>query len=286
MGNKKITLIDGAIGTYLTKKGYKGLTPELACIERDDLVEEIHTEYVESGAEIILTNTFGANKARLSKKKLEDKHQIINEKSIEIATKVKNKKNILVAGDIGPTGELLYPYGNIKQEECEEIFLSQAKFFIGKVDIIVLETFTDLSELEIAYSILKKNFQITIIPCLSFQIGKEYRTVMGNTIEDYISWTRNIEVKIIGINCGVGSEQMKEIVKKIYSLTEKSLWVKPNAGIPKLLHGEVIYPENKEEFVENCLFMCKNFPVEFIGGCCGTDPSYIKHLKEKINEYN
>jgi len=182
MGNKKITLIDGAIGTYLTKKGYNGITPELACIERDDLVEEIHTEYVESGAEIILTNTFGANKLRLSKKKLEDKHQIINEKGIEIATKVKNKKNVLIAGDIGPTGELLYPYGNIKQKECEEIFFSHAKFFIGKVDMIVLETFTDLSELKIAYSILKKNFQITIIPCLSFQIGKEYKTIMGNTI--------------------------------------------------------------------------------------------------------
>ena len=286
MGNKKITLIDGAIGTYLTKKGYNGITPELACIERDDLVEEIHTEYVESGAEIILTNTFGANKARLSKKKLEDKHQIINEKSIEIATKVKNKKNILIAGDIGPTGELLYPYGNIKQEECEEIFFSQAKFFIGKVDIIVLETFTDLSELKIAYSILKKNFQITIIPCLSFQIGKEYKTIMGNTIEDYINWTKDMDVKVIGINCGVGSEQMKEIVKKISFITEKPLWVKPNAGIPQLLHGKVVYPESKEKFAENCLYMCKNFPVEFIGGCCGTDPSYIKHLKEKINEYN
>jgi len=286
MKNKKINILDGAIGTYLEKKGYNGLTPELACIENPKLVEEIHNEYVESGAEIILTNTFGANKFRLSKKNLDDKYQIINEVGIEIALNVKRKKNILIAGDIGPTGELLYPYGNMTENQCEDAFLSQSMFFIGKVDIIVLETFTSLFELKIAYSSFKKSLEMPIVPCLSFQNGTNYRTMMGDKIEDYIKWAEEEKVEIIGTNCGVGSEQMKEIVKKIDSLTEKPLWIKPNAGIPEILKDKVVYPENKEKFVENCFYICKNFNVQFIGGCCGTDPSYIKYLKEKIYENN
>jgi len=107
---------------------------------------------------------------------------------------------------------------------------------------------------------------------------------MGNRIEDYIEWAKKENVEVIGTNCGVGSEQMKEIVEKISKLTDKQLWIKPNAGIPQILNDKVIYPESREEFVENCLYMCKNFNVKFIGGCCGTDPSYIKLLREKLYE--
>jgi len=281
---KKITLLDGAMGTYLEKKGYKGITPELACVESPDLIEQIHREYVESGAEIILTNTFGANRYRLGKKNIADKFELINKKAIEIAEKVKREKNIQIAGDIGPSGELLYPYGTMKEKDCEELFLNQGKFYSGKVDIIVLETFTDLSELKIAYSSLKKISSVPVVPCLSFQIGKEYRTMMGNRIEDYVDWAEKENVEFIGTNCGVGSEQMKEIVERIGKLTDKQLWVKPNAGIPQLLNNKVIYPESKEEFVENCIYMCENFNVKFIGGCCGTEPSYIKLLREKLYE--
>lgn len=284
MKDKKITLLDGAMGTYLEKKGYKGITPELACIEIPEIIEEIHTEYVESGSEIILTNTFGANTLRLGKKNIDKNFKEINEKAVEIAKKVKEKyKNIMIAGDIGPTGEMLYPYGVMKENDCKNIFLSQAKLYEGKVDLVVLETFTDLEELKIAYSSIRGIFK-TVVPCLSFQMGKEYRTMMGNTIDDYVKWAEEENIEIIGTNCGVGSEQMKEIVEKISGLTDKNLWVKPNAGIPHLVEGKVIYPESKNDFAENCLSIVKNHNVKFIGGCCGTDPSYIKHLKEKIYE--
>lgn len=286
MKGKKIIILDGAMGTYLEEKGYKGFTPELACLEKPELVEEIHKEYVKNGAEIILTNTFGANKKRLKRKNIEGKFEEINKKAIEIASRIKNEMNIKIAGDIGPTGELLYPYGDLTEEECKEIFLSHAEFFYGKVDLVVLETFTDLSELKIAYSTLRNSFSVLIVPCLSFQMGKEFRTMMGNSIHDYINWCVNEEVKVIGVNCGVGSNQIKEIVKEIGNLTEKPLWIKPNAGIPEIRSGKVIFPESPEEFAENCLYLCRNYNVKFIGGCCGTNPSYIRRLKEKIHENN
>jgi len=157
MRNKKVVLLDGAMGTYLEKKGYKGITPEYGCIEVPELIEEIHTEYVKNGAEIILTNTFGANKLRLSKKKLEDKLEEINSKATEIAKRVKEKfKHVKIAGDIGPTGELIYPYGNLEKEKAGEVFIEQGKILEKNgVDFLLLETFQDLEELKIAYYYLK-----------------------------------------------------------------------------------------------------------------------------------
>ena len=283
MRNKKVVLLDGAMGTYLEKKGYKGITPEYGCIEVPELIEEIHTEYVKNGAEIILTNTFGANKLRLSKKKLEDKLEEINSKATEIAKRVKEKfKHVKIAGDIGPTGELIYPYGNLEKEKAGEVFGEQGKILEKNgVDFLLLETFQDLEELKIAYYYLKEKTSLPIIPCLTFNKGKEYRTLMGQRVEDFVKWAEEEKIEVIGTNCGIGSAQMKEVVKEFRNLTEKPLWVKPNAGMPEIISGRVVYPETVEEFGKNCMEMSET--VDFIGGCCGTTPEYIRFIKENLN---
>jgi 5-methyltetrahydrofolate--homocysteine methyltransferase len=283
--NKSFVILDGAMGTYLEKIGFKGITPEIANIEKREIVERIHYEYCESGAEIILTNTFGANRHILKKKKLEDKFEKIIKEGFNAAFKIKNEfKNVLIAGDIGPTGELLYPYGEIESEEIEKIFFEVGKIFEEtEVDFLVLETFQDLEELKLAYNTLKEKTSFFIIPCLTFNSGKDFRTLMGQRLEDYIKWCDENKISIIGSNCGLNSGEMVELVKKIRNLTNKELWIKPNAGRPIIKNGKIEYEENIEKFVENCLKMVKT-GVKFIGGCCGTTPSYIKNLKNKLNE--
>lgn len=281
--SEKIILTDGSMGTYLDMHGYSGITPECANIDTPDLIASIHKEYIEAGASVILTNTFGANKSRLSLKNLIDKLELINLKGVEISIEVRDKyKSVFVAGDIGPTGALLEPYGNLTIKEAEDIFLSQALLLEkAGVDFILLETFQDLTEMKVAYNIIKEKCSLFVIPSFALTSGGENRTLMGQKIEDLLKWAD--KVGVLGINCGLTSEEMKKVVKKVTQLSDIPLWVKPNAGIPQLSSGKIIYPETKEEFVDNCFEMVKE-NVKFIGGCCGTTPSYISRLKKVIDD--
>jgi len=284
IGREKIVITDGAMGTYLTLLGYKGKIPETANLSNPEIIEKIHQDYISAGAEIILTNTFGANKPRLLKHKLETKLEEINKIGVKIALKIKMENtNVLIAGDIGPTGEILQPYGSLSKEEAINIFLQQGKILQDNgVDFILLETFTDLNELKIAYQTLKKHLSIFILPSFSLSPGKEYKTVMGQSLEEIVKWVETENVEVLGINCGIGSSQMKEVIKRLVKLTNIPLWVKPNAGMPILKNGEVFYPESPDEFSENCLEMVKS-GVKFIGGCCGTTPSYIAFIHKTLS---
>ncbi|MCM8786143.1 MAG: homocysteine S-methyltransferase family protein [Candidatus Omnitrophica bacterium] len=282
---KKHIILDGAMGSYLEKLGFKDITPEIANIKNPEIVEKIHYQYCESGAEIILTNTFGANRIILDKKKLKDRFEEIIVNGFKIAFKVKEKfKDVLIAGDIGPTGELLTPYGNLEIKEAESVFKEIGKIFQKTdVDFLVLETFQDLEELKIAYNTLKENTHFYIVPCLTFAYGKEYRTLMGQKIDEYLKWAEKNKISIIGSNCGLSSKEIIGLVEIIRSITDLELWMKPNAGIPKIKNGKIEYQESIEEFVENCVKIAK-IGVKFIGGCCGTTPLYIKNLKYKLDE--
>ncbi|MCM8766918.1 MAG: homocysteine S-methyltransferase family protein [Candidatus Omnitrophica bacterium] len=284
--NRKFVILDGAFGTYIVEKGFKGITPEIANIVSPEIVEKIYLEYFDSGSEIVLTNTFGANRRILSKKKIEDKFHEIIYKGVNIVKKLKDKfKDILIGGDIGPLGELLQPYGEIGIKDAKDIFYEVGKTFEKtEVDFLILETFQDLEELKIAYETLKEITSFLIIPCLTFNFGKEYRTLMGQKVEDYIRWAENNEISIVGSNCGLNSKEMLGLVEVVKDLTDLTLWIKPNAGKPKIVNNKIEYQENIDEFTENCLKMVEK-GVKFIGGCCGTTPSYIKNLKGKLIKF-
>jgi len=273
---------DGSMGSYLEKLGYAGITPELASVEEPGLVASVHGEYVKSGASVIITNTFGANAKRLARKKLEGEIEAINGKSCEIAARARGGKDVLVAGDVGPSGELLEPYGSLTSGEAEEIFLRQADMLKkGGVDFILLETFQDLKEIDLAYNIIREKLDIFVLPSIALTSGGENRTLMGQKIEDLVKWAEDKDV--FGVNCGVGSTEMKAVVRRIRELTGMPLWVKPNAGVPGVSGGKTFYPEEVEEFTSNCMEMV-DAGVKFIGGCCGTTPVYIEQLKKKIDE--
>jgi len=285
INSKKIVITDGAMGTYLEQLSYKGQTPELAVIESPYLVKKIHTEYIEAGAQVILTDTFGGNRLRLSKKKIGEMIKEINSKAAEIASDVrKNYHDILVAGDIGPTGGILEPYGDMTKSEAESVFVEQAEILKeGGVDFILLETFQDMEELKSAFYSIRERLNIFVLPCISFNSGVEYRTLMGQKIEDVVRFAEEGKTGVLGINCGIKSWEMVKVVQKVREITDIPLWIKPNAGIPELSGGKVIYPETKEEFTDNCMEMV-NLGISFIGGCCGSTPEYIALLKEKLNE--
>ncbi len=283
--NGKVVVTDGAMGTYLEHLSYKGQTPELAVIESPYLVKKIHTEYIEAGAQVILTDTFGGNRLRLSKKKIGEMIKEINSKAAEIASDVrKNYHDILVAGDIGPTGEILEPYGDLTKNDAEKVFVEQAEILQeGGVDFILLETFQDLEELKSAFYSIREKLNLFVLPCISLNPGVEFRTLMGQKIEDIVGFAEKEKTGVLGINCGIKSREMVKVVQNVRKITDVPLWIKPNAGVPELSGGKVIYPETKEEFTDNCIEMV-NLGISFIGGCCGSTPEYIALLKAKLNE--
>ncbi|MCX8082621.1 MAG: homocysteine S-methyltransferase family protein [bacterium] len=281
---RRVVITDGSMGTYLEILGYKGKTPELAVIENPDLIRKIHIEYIEAGAQIILTNTFGANGLRLSKKGMYGKITDINSRAVEIAVDAKQGKDTIIAGDIGPTGELLEPYGNLITEEARDVFVQQATILTeAGVDFILLETFQDLEELKVAFSSIRENLNCFVLPSITLTSGDNPKTLMGQGLEDIVKFAEREKIGVLGINCGISSKEMVKVVKKLKDITDIPLWIKPNAGQPYLDKEKVIYPECVEEFVSNCLQMVED-GVRFIGGCCGTTPQYIKLLKAGIDE--
>ncbi|MCM8820596.1 MAG: homocysteine S-methyltransferase family protein [Candidatus Omnitrophica bacterium] len=284
MEDNKVVLIDGSMGTYLEVLGYRGKTPELAVIENPKLIQKIHKEYIEAGASIILTDTFGANEMRLARKGIDEKMMDINLKAVEIAINAKGEKDVSVAGDIGPSGELLEPYGNLLREKAGEIFLEQAEILIkAGVDFILLETFQDIEEMKVAFYSIKEKLNCFVLPSITLTSGDNPKTLMGQDLEDIVRFIEKEKVPILGVNCGISSGEMVKVVKKLKGMTGIHLWIKPNAGQPHLVNGKVIYPESVEDFVKNCLEMVR-CGVKFIGGCCGTTPEYIKLLKARIDE--
>ncbi|MBN1446166.1 MAG: homocysteine S-methyltransferase family protein [Candidatus Omnitrophica bacterium] len=280
-------VVDGSMGAYLAGLGYKGFTPELAVIESPELVKRVHTEYIEAGAQVILTDTFGANKLRLGKKRIAERVNEINSKAAEIAADIrKNYPHVFIAGDIGPTGELLEPYGSLAAGEAEKAFIEQARILKeGGADFVLLETFQDLEELKIAVRSIRNMPDVFVLPSITLNAGAEYRTLMGQKIEDVVSFAADEEIPVMGINCGLGSGNMLKVVRRIRQLTDIPLWIKPNAGIPQVLGGSTVYPETPEEFAGNCAEIA-GCGVKFLGGCCGTTPAHIALLKKKLNENN
>jgi len=283
---EKIVILDGATGTYLSQLGFTGITPELACLSHPELVLKLHQDYVDSGARIILTNTFGANCFRLEKKGLLDKLGKLNSKAAQLAGQVKKQNSrILIAGDMGPTGELMEPWGKLSSQKACACFQQQAEILVENgVDFLLLETFSDLTEAALAYETVKKICSLPVVLSFSLTPGKQYRTMMGQSLTELTAWAEKEKLSVLGFNCGLGSAEMVEVASQVKKLTSLALWFKPNAGLPLLQEGKVIYPEKPEEFASHCLQIVAGGDC-FIGGCCGTNPNYLSVLSRQVKSF-
>lgn len=273
---KKILILDGAMGSYLLEKGieFKG-APELLNITCGMKIREIHEEYVEAGADIIYTNTFGANPFKLSEFGLHYRVKEINLAAITLA-KQASKGKALVALSVGPTGQLLEPMGSLSFNEAVKAFKTQMETAVeGKVDLIVIETMTQLNEARAAL-LAAQSTGIPVVVTMSFE--ENGRTLMGDTPEAAAVVLQSMGAAAVGANCSLGPDKLVPVIDAIKKVSKVPVIAKPNAGMPILKNGKTVYNTEPEKFSIQCRDLALK-GASLIGGCCGTNPDYIRKLK-------
>lgn len=264
--NNEILFIDGGMGTMLQKKGLSaGKLPEMINIENEEMLLEIHKEYVAAGADIITSNTFGANSLKYGEK---------TDEIITSAIKIAKKSGArYVALDIGPTGAMLEPFGTMSFEKAYEIFASQVKSGAkAGADLVLIETMSDLTEAKAALLAAKENCTLPVIVTMSFD--ESGRTFLGTTPEIAAITLSSLGADAVGINCSLGPKEALPLVKRIIEYSTVPVAVQPNAGLPRIENGETVYKIEPKEFAE---YICQmtDMGVALVGGCCGTTPEHI-----------
>jgi 5-methyltetrahydrofolate--homocysteine methyltransferase len=279
---------DGAIGTMLFQKGLPyDQCPEKVNLSNPEILEEIALAYFRSGADIIQTNSFGGSPLKLAMYSLEDKTEEINIKAIRSVRKVIGSGAYL-SFSCGPSGRLLKPYGDIDPAEVMESFQRQLIAAASeKVDLICIETMSDLVEAKLAIMAAKSAASgIPTAATMTFDPTPEgFFTIMGNSIEQAADDLAEAGADIIGSNCGNGIDNMVKIAIKFRSRTSLPLIVQSNAGLPEIINGEAVYSESPEFMSGKCRELLDN-GVNIIGGCCGTTPEHIAAIRNIVNEYN
>ena len=286
---ERILVIDGAMGTMLQENGLKsGEFPETWNITHPEVVRKIHSDYLKAGADIILTNTFGANGIKLMKFNQQNQLKDINEEAVKLAREAVDSYckeysvEAFVAGSVGPTGEILEPYGPLKNREAYQGYQDQIKVVVSAgVDMIVLETFYNLDEIKIALKAVKENSDLTVFASMSFD--DNLKTIYGISPEKAVEELIREEADGVGANCGSGPELLYQVLTRMRIITDAPLLVEPNAGIPYLDNNKVIYPASPQEMAEYAEKFAK-LKVNIIGGCCGTTPEHIKAIADKIKK--
>ena len=279
-----ILLFDGAMGTMLQQKGLKiGENPEVFGFKNPEKLMDIHSQYLEAGSNIITTNTFGANELKLNKlgytvEEIVDNAVSMAKKSIEKSDKSKPR---FVALDIGPIGEMMEPMGTISFDKAYEIFKRQAiQGEKSGADLIIIETMMDLYEAKAAVLAVKENTDLPVFCTMTFD--ENGRSFTGCMPESMVATIEGLGVDAIGVNCSLGPKQLIPIVEKISKISKVPVIVQANAGLPDIVDGKAIYNVDAEEFfIEVKKFI--NLGASIIGGCCGTNPQFIKKISENIS---
>ena len=282
-------ITDGAMGTVLFASGLEhGDPPELWNINYPERVAAVHKAYIEAGSQVLLTNTFGGSRYRLSLHNAQDQVVEANRAAAKILRQVVDESDVevIVAGDIGPSGEVLAPYGELAFQDAKDGFTEQAAALIeGNVDLIWIETMSDLEEVRAAVEGTREVSQeIPIVTTMTFDTHG--RTMMGVTPEQAFDTLSSFKVVALGGNCGNGPEEIVEVITKMSSLNNGvPLVAKANAGIPELVKGQAVYrasPETMADYAINSY----NAGARIIGGCCGSTPDHIAAIKGALVKIN
>ena len=281
----QILVSDGGVGTMLMELGLNpGDPPESFNILRRDLVEKITALYLDAGADIITTNTFGASPLRLSFYSLEDKTEEINRNAVLAVRKVVGDQ-VYISGSCGPSGKFLKPHGEIEPQKMYDSFERQIGVLIAAgADVICIETMTDLREAELAIKAAKTVSPSTpIMATMTFDpTPGGFRTMMGVSIPDAAKGLEKAGADIIGSNCGTGIEDMIGTAKEFRRQSELPLIMQPNAGIPRIEGDKPVYPETPEFMAEKARELI-SAGVSIIGGCCGTTPEHVKAIRNMVD---
>lgn len=275
-----IILLDCAMGTMLQNNGLlSGECPELWNIIRPQDIKKIHNMCIQAGSIIIQTNTFGANKVKLSNYNLHGRVEEINYQGVAIARETAQNR-AFVAGSIGPTGRFMEPIGDLSFDEAYEIFKEQAlAFYKAGADLISIETMSDLGEVRAAVIAVKENTDLPVICQMTFE--PKGRTITGTDTAAFVHVAEALEVDIIGANCSGGPEELLPVMREIGRLTNLPMAVQPNAGLPQLVGGKTVFKSSPSDFA-GFVPQFIEAGVSLIGGCCGTEPEHIRALKSVI----
>lgn len=264
-----ITYFDGGMGTMLNLKA--GELPELLNINNPERVYAIHKAYADAGCNIISANTFGANRF---------KYDNVNE-IVKSAVKNAKRTGKKVALDIGPTGKLLKPMGDLDFEECVDIFADVVKAGRDDADLVLLETFGDLYEIKAAMLAVKENCDLPLIVSMIFD--EKARLLTGADVRTACAVVEGLGADAIGFNCGLGPKQMLPLVEELEKHASIPILVMPNAGLPESVNGETIYNVAPDEFASYMTQIAK-MGVSYLGGCCGTTPAHLKAMIEATKD--
>lgn len=287
-------IFDGAMGTMLQAAGLEeGYCPELFNVERPNVVKDIHGNYLQHGADIITTNTFGACSLKLEDYGLQDRVAEINTAAVKVAKEAiaMYKPEARVAGSMGPTGRFLQPLGNMSFDSIYESYREQADALIeAGVDFIIIETIIDVQEMRAALlasldarqAAGKTKDQVQII--CQFSFSEDGRTITGTPPEVATTIVEAIGADIIGINCSLGPEQIEPLIKKIASVTNLPISCQPNAGMPQLINKQTVFPLSAEN-MGPLMIPIADAGASYLGGCCGTTPAHIQSIANAIKNH-
>jgi len=280
VSDSHVYLFDGAMGTMLYSKGvFINKCYDELNLQNPDMVLDVHRAYIKAGAEIIETNTYGANRGKLRAFGLEDQLRLINLRAAELARKAADD-SVFVAGAIGPLGIRIEPYGPTSLDEARAIFREQASALAeGEVDLFVIETISNLTEMEQAILAIKEICSLPIVAQMT--IGNDRRTIYGDTPQIIGQRLELAGADVIGFNCSVGPDIMLDAVEELASATGRKISCQPNAGQPRDVYGRQIYmasPEYMSKYAKRLI----QKGVKFIGGCCGTTPDHIKLMADAV----
>ena len=282
---KGVLASDGAMGTMLQERGLTdGGAPELWNVEKPEEIEAVLEAYASAGANFITTNTFGGTAGRLAMHGLEDRLAELNKAGALIARKVADRHpNCFVMGDIGPSGELMEPMGTLTLESGKALFAAQIRALVaGGIDAILIETMSDLSEVEAVVAAANEVAPgMPIIATLSFDTN--LRTMMGVKPAMAVKHLAALGVRIIGANCGRGTDEMAQIAKELVEARPEGVFIitQSNAGLPKLQGDEFVYDGTPEEMARYAHEM-KDLGVNIIGSCCGSSPAHTQAISAAI----
>lgn len=283
----EILVGDGATGTMLISEGL----PPGHCLERLNLdsperLEGLARSYVDAGSQIIQTNTFGGSPLKLALYGLDNQTEEINAAAVRIARRAAGDR-VYVSGSCGPSGRLLEPYGDTNPKEVRDSFTRQIAAWVGAgVDIICIETMTDLSEASLAIAAARSVAPTTpIFASMTFDLTpRGFFTIMGVSVEQAAAGLAQAGADVVGSNCGNGMENMIRIAAEFRKHTTLPLLIQPNAGLPTMVDGRPVYSETPTQMADGYRQLL-DLGVQVLGGCCGTTPAHIAALRQVVDEF-
>ena len=289
LAERDYLVADGATGTNLMRMGLPpGQAPDLWNLDQSENVVRNYESFVEVGADIILTNTFGANRCRLALEQAQDRTSEINEVGAKLACEVREKagRPVVVAGSMGPTGEIMVPHGEMTREEAEDVFSEQAEALArGGVDVLWIETVYAFEELASAVSAAART-GLPVVSTMTFDTAGH--TMMGDSPEEAARFVQTLPTPLVayGANCGVGPATLVDAIRGFVRGGREGdvLIAKGNCGVPEMVDGEVVF-KGDVDIMARYARLARDAGARIIGGCCGTGPEHLSAIIESLKGY-